>query len=238
MIDPAQARADAEGAGERIQSVLDAAERAASDILADASHEAQRRVTEARERAAHIGQQRIEAMAALSDSLLEQATAVRQQSDVLIQALDRVISTLSLEIDRGISAPPPPPRLSPPQPPPTPAAAPAPAWSPPPAPEPPVAFPPSPPPAPVPRPAPAQPAAQPAPAPPTPEPAAQPAPKLRPKSRAAAKKKISPEAAEGARLLAAQMAVAGSTRAQIVVRLKQEFGFDDPESIVDGVVDG
>ena len=34
------------------------------------------------------------------------------------------------------------------------------------------------------------------------------------------------------------MAVAGSTRAEILVRLRKEFGIEDPEPIVDGVVGG
>ncbi|MGI8462334.1 MAG: hypothetical protein ACR2OC_12000, partial [Solirubrobacterales bacterium] len=51
------------------------------------------------------------------------------------------------------------------------------------------------------------------------------------------RKPVSEQAAEGARILATQMAVAGSSRAEILVRLRKEFGIADPEPIVDSVVD-
>jgi hypothetical protein len=42
-------------------------------------------------------------------------------------------------------------------------------------------------------------------------------------------------ASEGARLLATQMAVAGSTRDEIAGRLREEFGIDDPSPILDEI---
>ena len=257
---------------ERAQAVIDAAERAASEILADATQEAQRRVTEARERAEEIGRERVEMMSALSDSLLEQATTVKRQADVVIEALDRVIATLEEERDRparpqpatpagpaqaarppaGRARPPPPARRSPrppaaagPPPPPAQPRPPAPASPPRPTPPPQPAAPdsefrrraldavrarmahsaepqaPSPPPA-TPRP---------------PAPAPTPAPRAQDPQRPP-RKPVSEGTAEGARILATQMAVAGSTRAEILVRLRKEFGIEDPEPIVDGVVGG
>ncbi|MGI8462516.1 MAG: hypothetical protein ACR2OC_12945, partial [Solirubrobacterales bacterium] len=159
MTDEGENRPDSNVDG-LVQSVLDAAERAASEILSDATLEAQRRVTEARQRAEALGQERVEMMSALSDSLLEQATTVKRQSDLLIEALDRVIASLELELDTKArpsaaaetpaKAPPPPARPSipgarpapPPLAPPTVAAA-------------PPSFPPAPAPAPSPPPAPA-----------------------------------------------------------------------------------
>lgn len=40
---------------------------------------------------------------------------------------------------------------------------------------------------------------------------------------------------EGARILASQMAVAGSTRDQIVARLRDDFGIDDPGPYLDDI---
>jgi hypothetical protein len=204
----------------RAKAIVEAAERAAAEILADATRDAERRVQDARGRAEAIGRERVEMMSALSDALLEQATTVKRQADVLIEALDRVIATLEQERNRPSRPPPQPPRTAPPRR--TPAPRPA---------------------APAPRPAgpprPSAPAAQRPPAPPpkgsdprgTEQPRAQ--DPQRPK-----RKPVSEGMAEGARILATQMAVAGSTRAEILVRLRKEFGIEDPEPIVDGVVGG
>ncbi len=40
---------------------------------------------------------------------------------------------------------------------------------------------------------------------------------------------------EGARLLATQMVVAGSSRAEIATRLRDDFGIEDPESMLDAI---
>ena len=247
---------------ERAKAVVDAAERAASEILADATREAQLRVAEARERAEAIGRERVEMMSALSDSLLEQATTVKRQADVVIEALDQVIATLAEERDRPARPQAEPRRPARPSPP---AMATRPALS-----RPPVAArPPAPPPRQAPPPPPAapprpQPAPQPAapdsevrrraleavrarmahsaePQAPSPPQAPAPAPAPTPRSQdpqRPARKPVSEGTAEGARILATQMAVAGSTRAEILVRLRKEFGIEDPEPIVDGVVGG
>jgi len=240
-------KAGAGGTGDRGQAVVEAAERAASEILADATRDAERRIADARGRAEAVGRERVEMMSALSDSLLEQATTVKRQADILIEALDRVIATLEHELER------------PARPAQEPAAAPR-----RPAPRrlvgrpPPAARPPAPPPRqPVPPPAPAPSAA------PQGDPSRRgrpldairdrvargetkppdsPAP-ARPPKRAQdpqrpPRKPVSEGTAEGARILATQMAVAGSTRAEILVRLRKEFGIQDPEPIVDGVIGG
>jgi hypothetical protein len=41
---------------------------------------------------------------------------------------------------------------------------------------------------------------------------------------------------DGARLLAAQMAVAGSSREEIETRLRDEFGIQDAAPILDGIL--
>ena len=45
-----------------------------------------------------------------------------------------------------------------------------------------------------------------------------------------------PTASDGARLLAAQMAVAGSSREEIETRLRDEFGIQDAGPILDGIL--
>ena len=270
---------------ERVKSVLEAAERAASEILSDATDEAQKRVAEARERAEQVGRDRVEMMSALSDAMLEQATTVKRQCDLLIDAIDRVVVELELELERPLRNP------SPKVPAPV-AKAPATPASPtpaPPVPAPPPKQPVQPAAAPpqmsearrralqaireriargvdqeqrppqgrasIPAPPPVAPRQQ-QPAPRAPHPApvptapAQPAPTARPATGPPAnrpvqsqpartpRRRVSEQAAEGARLLATQMAVAGSTRAEILVRLRKEFGIEDPEPIVDAAVGG
>ena len=223
--------------GDRAKAVVEAAERAAAEILAEAKRDAERRVAEARERADAAGHERVEMMSALSDSLLEQATTVKRQADVLIDALDRVIATLERAVEE--------PARPLPGPPPRPAEA-----------RRVAARPPAPPPRPAPPPAAPRPSPRPAADPEAharaleairerisrgaeAKPPAPPTPSIRPQDpQRPPRKPVSEGTAEGARLLATQMAVAGSTRAEILVRLRKEFGIQDPEPIVDGVVGG
>ena len=91
---------DAADSEARKQAVVEAAERAAAEILAGATQDAERHVGDARRRAEAIGRERVEMMSAVSDSLLEQANTVKRQADVLIEALDRVIASLEEERNR------------------------------------------------------------------------------------------------------------------------------------------
>lgn len=230
--------------GERIESVLDAAERAAVGIREDAEEWARRYAEESRRKADQMAADRIKEISALTDSLVNRARAVAEQSDELIAALDdagrRMIGQPrggerspqpAATNGPGQQAPAAPPRDSapPPAPPAAPppqvpaAAAPAPAAQPPPEP---------PPEAPEPAPAPyAPPPSAPAPEPdppaaPPPEPPAAEAPRSGGKA---------PAVSEGARLLATQMAVAGSTRDEIAWRLREEFGIEDASAILDEI---
>lgn len=75
----------------------------------------------------------------------------------------------------------------------------------------------------------------PAAAPPAPPPAAapsQPSAAFRP----LASLKAGRPPSEGARLLATQMAVAGASREEILARLHDEFGIDDPGPLVSGIL--
>ena len=202
--------------GTRVESVLDAAERAAAGIREDAQEWASRYLDESRRKADELASERIKEISTLTDTLISRARAVAQQSDELLSALDdagrRMMdnSRPARWVPRGSSDAPHPPQPAPSEPSP-------PAQAPPPpadqgrAPCPPPA--PSPPPTQVERP---------------------------PHERAPAPQPVEParssgRVSEGARMLATQMAVAGSTRDEISWRLREEFGIQDASAILDEV---
>jgi cell division septum initiation protein DivIVA len=74
--------------GERVETVLEAAERAAADIRKDAERWAQRHMEETRRRADQLAAQRVQELSSITDDLLARAQAVARQSDELINALD------------------------------------------------------------------------------------------------------------------------------------------------------
>jgi hypothetical protein len=198
-------------AGERIQVIIEAAEKAAAGIIEDADAQAHRYIEASRERADVLADERVRVMSDLTDTLIRQAEMVKRQSDELLAALDAARTELATRIGQETSsgAPAQPaeaprvPHLHPVESgrPDLQAVAPA------------AEAPQAPPP-------PAPPQAASAPAPP---PAAQPA---------------AGDAAtsDGARLLAAQMAVAGSSRQEIEARLRSEFGIEDAAPILDGIL--
>lgn len=204
---------ESEAVGSRIESVLDAAERAASGIRQDAEEWARQYMQDSRRKADELAAQRVQELSQLTDSLMNRARSVAKQSDDLISALDDAARGLLTTGGSGGTAPPtaslqsstpsaapqtPAPEAAPP-------AEPAPA-QPPPRRQPPEATPP-----------PAEPAPPPA------QPAA--APSGRNDSRVS----------EGARLLATQMAVAGSSRDEIAWRLREEFAIEDSSAILDEI---
>jgi hypothetical protein len=271
-----------EPVGTRIESVLEAAERAATGIKQDAEEWAQRYLDESRRKADDMASARVQELSDLTDTLISRARAVAQQSDQLLAALDDVGRRLvdaarpaggnagspepyaqeqgqnmpappAPEIQQPQPPPPPAPAASPPPPPPAPAAPPGPPPAPPAA-QPPTPPPPAPqpPPSPAPGPPPAPPAAQPPPPPPAQEPRTVPgpppvppppsaplvpeqAPVAVPPAPAAQAMAHDSGVSEGARLLATQMAVAGSTRDEIAWRLREEFGIQDATAILDEI---
>jgi hypothetical protein len=238
--------------GSRIESVLEAAERAANGIKQDAEEWARRYLEESRRKADDIASERVQELSNLTETLMNRARAVAQQSDALLAALDdagrRLVNTARQggnasapdPYGQQVQAPPvpqaPPPQQPPPPvpqetpPPPQAQAAPPPVAAPP-APPMPQQAPPPPPPAPaaVPGPPPVPPPAPRAPAPAPPPPAPQPPPV------AAGGGVADSRVSEGARLLATQMAVAGSTRDEIAWRLREEFGIHDATAILDEI---
>jgi hypothetical protein len=172
--------------GERVETVLEAAERAAADIRRDAEQWAQRHMEETRRRADAVAAQRVQELSSITDDLLSRAQAVAKQSDELISALDsasrRAIKAPLRRQEDGAS----------------------------------------------------EDALEEAAAAPAPTPKAEPASEESAPAEAehgavAERRPVS----DGARLLATQMAVAGSSRDTIASRLREEFGIDDPSAILD-----
>jgi hypothetical protein len=168
--------------GERVETVLEAAERAAADIRKDAEQWAQRHMEETRRRADELAAQRVQELSSITDDLLSRAQAVARQSDDLINALDsasrRALKVPLRRQEDGNREPEEDAKAQPDTPPKESAPAEA---------EPQGAQT---------RPAPAR-------------------------------------VSDGARLLATQMAVAGSDRDTIASRLRDEFGIGDPSAILD-----
>lgn len=206
--------------GSRIESVLDAAERAANGIRQDAEEWARQYMEQTRKNADEMAANRVQELSQLTDSLMTRARSVAKQSDDLISALDDAARGL---LTAGGSATSAAPSLQTPAPPP--------ASEPPPAP-PPRAEPP--PPAPPAEPAPAQPPPGRRPPEATPAPAPPPA-ETSPAPPAPAPPGNDSRVSEGARLLATQMAVAGSSRDEIAWRLREEFSIQDSSAILDEI---
>lgn len=194
---------------ERIQLIIEAAERAAAGIIDDAEAQATQYLQESRRRADRIAAQRAGDMWALTDDLIARAEAVKRQSDDLVRALGQAKRGVAetLRADAGQLATPP--EIAP--------------WEPMP---------------------PAVEQAAPALAPdglrplePQPSSAAlsPPPPPVRPATPVADDASRNPPS-EGARLLATQMAVAGSSRAEIESRLQHEFGIRDTGPMLDAIL--
>ena len=251
--------------GSRVESVLEAAERAAVGIRQDAEEWARRYLEESRRKADDLASERVQELSSLTEALMNRARAVAQQSDALLSALDdagrRLVSTAhpgGNASDPGPDAQhdaygqqpgPPPPGYAPEQRAPDPQAVPVP--------PPPPAIPPQDPryqaplqqaSAPPQATAPAEPAYSPGQAPqaaPGPVPSAPPPQAPPPQAPAPqappppAPQAVGPQpdsgVSEGARLLATQMAVAGSTRDEIAWRLREEFGIHDATAILDEI---
>jgi hypothetical protein len=203
-------------AGERIQVIIEAAEKAAAGIIEDADAQARRYIEASRQRADVLADERVRVMSDLTDTLIRQAELVKRQSDDLLTALDSARGELASRIGQELSVGSPEPA---PEAPPVP-----------PQPEMPQQFPQVPHLQPVEPERPGLQAVEPAPEPPT-APAPPPRPATPPGQGASG-----PIPSDGARLLAAQMAVAGSTREEIETRLRDEFGIQDAAPILDGIL--
>ena len=234
---PPPLRESVSSAGERIQVIIEAAEKAAAGIIEDADAQARRYIDTSRQRADVLADERVRVMSDLTDTLIRQAEMVRRQSDELLAALDsargELASRIGQELSSGTAAPA--------------GVPPAPAQDQPPAQasrvphlqpveserpdlqavEPPAA------PQPTPQAQPPQ-SSSPAPQQSAPQPPQDTAPAAPPPPSGAQSAATIPS--DGARLLAAQMAVAGSSREEIETRLRDEFGIQDAGPILDGIL--
>ena len=112
-------RESVSSAGERIQVIIEAAEKAAAGIIEDADAQARRYIDTSRQRADVLADERVRVMSDLTDTLIRQAEMVRRQSDELLAALDsargELASRVGQELSVGIPEPapqPPPPGLA------------------------------------------------------------------------------------------------------------------------------
>src|SRR5688500_9924161 len=76
----------------RFETVIDAIEKAAAEILEAAEAEAQRRVDAAQARADRLVEERAAEVASLSDSLVNRAGSVRERTDQLLESIESAIS--------------------------------------------------------------------------------------------------------------------------------------------------
>jgi vacuolar-type H+-ATPase subunit H len=173
---------------ERLEAIVEAAERAAGSVIDDAEAQARRYLAQARAEADRAVEGRFSELSELIDSLLGQATTLRREAERLQGSLEEA----SLQIDAG--------RIDPE------------------------------------RPAEAreQPPSVQEPAPPQQE-----APRLRAVSQpdeASPASEANPPDAAGARLLATQMAVSGSSREEIEARLRNRFEIENTTPILDAIL--
>jgi cell division septum initiation protein DivIVA len=198
----------AERVGERVKSIVEAAERTAAGIIEDAEAQAQKYLAESRAHADRAAAQRAQEMSALTDHLIDRTEAVKRQSNELLQVLDETKRRLdeahgSADERAHAGAVAASPRAEP----------------------------------------------QPGPAPVQSGAADQPVAAARPasadpglfqhlKAVEAQPRKEGQEnrPSDGARLLTTQMAVAGSSRAEIERRLQSEFGIRDTGPMLDAIL--
>jgi hypothetical protein len=231
----------------RIQVIIEAAEKAAAGIIDDAEAQARNYLEESRVRADRIADQRAQEMSALADGLVERAEAVKRQSDELLRALDQAkhqveerfgeepVAISNPQADRQREPSPPPPAQE----------APAEVFESERAPVhhlKPVGQPPE---------SELSPASEPAPAAESvseiqPSDVESGAPEGEPPAQAWSPGSAAPPSpgprlaggppSDGARLLATQMAVAGSSRTEIEGRLQNEFGIQDAGPMLDAIL--
>lgn len=160
---------------ERLEAIVEAAERAAASVIDDAEAQARRYLAQARAEADRLEEGRDSGLAELIDALLVQATSLRQEAERL---------QVSLEEAKGL----------------------------------------------IEGNDPAEPSRQPE----QPEP-----PRLRAVSEAEEPQREADDRrvdAAGARLLATQMAVSGSSREEIELRLRNRFEIEDTDAILDAIL--
>jgi hypothetical protein len=161
---------------ERLEAIVEAAERAAASVIDDAEAQARQYLAQARAEADRLAEGRLSELSGLIDSLLGQAVSLRREAERLQATLEDAKERIEPEGPEGSEAEPKPPRLR------------------------------------------AITDQEPAQAPPVPP---------------AEEKRTD---AAGARLLATQMAVSGSSREEIDRRLRNGFEIEDTAAILDAIL--
>jgi hypothetical protein len=167
---------------ERLEAIVEAAERAAESVIDDAEAQARRYLTQARAEADRITDRRMEDLSHMIDVLLDQADSLQREAERMRTLLEEAKFRIDPEQPDGVKEA-------------------------------------------------ASDREEPAP------------PREAPRLRAVAHSEEpapAPEAvqadAAGARLLATQMAVSGSSREEIEQRLRNRFEIDDPKPILDAIL--
>ena len=166
---------------ERLEAIVEAAERAAEGVIDDAEAQARRYLAQARVEADRVAESRIGELSGLIDTLLGQAISLRQEAERLQQTLEAARVGVGVEPGEGGAEPPAPEAPS----------------------------------------APRLRAVD----------ASEPAPDLA--AEPSSERRGDPA---GARLLATQLAVSGSSREEIAERLRNGFEIEDTDAILDAIL--
>jgi len=83
----------------RIQTVIEAAERAADAIRYDAEEQADRHLAEAQQKADRLTAERVRLISNLTDDLIGHASVVREQSEKMVSSLEEAIRTVTERLE-------------------------------------------------------------------------------------------------------------------------------------------
>lgn len=97
-IEPAPPAAE-DSVADRLQTVIDAAERAADAIRADAEEQARRHLAEAQQKADRMTAERVRMISQLTDDLIEHASVVKEHSQSMVATLEQAIKVASSRLD-------------------------------------------------------------------------------------------------------------------------------------------
>lgn len=86
----------------QLQTVIDAAERAAEAIRHDAENQARRHLAEAQQKADRMTAERVRLIAALTDDLVRHAGTVRDKSEEMVSSLEEAISAVTRKLDSSV----------------------------------------------------------------------------------------------------------------------------------------
>jgi vacuolar-type H+-ATPase subunit H len=84
---------------DQLQTVIDAAERAATAIRQDAEEQARQHLADAQRKADRLTAERVRLIAQLTDDLLRHAGTVREQSEVMVDSLETAIRAVTKKLE-------------------------------------------------------------------------------------------------------------------------------------------